>query len=84
MLSALVGYPDGGEVLVVDDGSTDGTTRYMQGNFPAVKLISLEVNSGFAAAVNRGVGEALYDILVLLNNDVEVKEDFLFPLVPFR
>ena len=81
VLAALARYPGGGEVLVVDDGSRDGTPGFLRDNFPAVRTVHLDRNSGFAAAVNRGVLEALHERIVLLNNDVEVEENFLAPLV---
>ncbi|MEA1997310.1 MAG: glycosyltransferase family 2 protein [Gemmatimonadota bacterium] len=81
VLRALEAYPPGGEVLVVDDGSTDDTRQLIRRYFPNVKIVSLAFNSGFVAAVNRGVQEAYFDAIVLLNNDVEVQEDFIGPLV---
>jgi GT2 family glycosyltransferase len=49
-----------------------------------VRLVELETNLGFAAACNRGVAAGTADVIVLLNNDVEVRSDFLEQLVaPF-
>ena len=84
VLKALEAYPGGGEVLVVDDGSTDGTDGFMQEDrhgFHGIRTLCLGVNLGFARAVNRGVIEAVHDVVILLNNDVEVSEDFIEPLV---
>lgn len=72
-----------GEVIVVDDASTDGSVEYLTKNYPEVKLISKKVNEGFSSAINVGVSHAKYDLLLLLNNDVSPKKDFtnyLFPL----
>ncbi|MEA2064638.1 MAG: glycosyltransferase family 2 protein [Gemmatimonadota bacterium] len=80
VLRALGAYPPGGEVLVVDDGSTDGTPGMMKKKFPGVKTIRLETNRGFSAAVNRGVAEAAREVVILLNNDVRVSEGFIAPL----
>jgi len=84
VLRALEAYAGGGEVLVVDDGSTDGTAAFLRKHrdeFGGVRVLDLGVNSGFAAAVNRGVTGAANQVVVLLNNDVEVSENFLQPLV---
>lgn len=65
------------EVLVVDNGSTDGSRQLVQQKFPKVKLIALDQNYGFCRAVNVGIKAAITQYVVLLNNDTEVFEDFL-------
>jgi GT2 family glycosyltransferase len=81
VLRALDAYPGDGEILVVDDGSTDDTVEFLKEKYPSVKLIRFEDNRGFAPAVNRGVAGAAHETVLLLNNDVEVSEGFLEPLV---
>ena len=71
--AALAAMPDA-EVIVVDDGSTDGTARLMPGE---VRVVRLESNSGFATAANRGVASASGDIILLLNSDAIVEQDAL-------
>ncbi len=72
------------EVIVVDNGSTDGTTEYLRSladDWPALQVIENGVNRGFAAANNQGLRAARGEILVLLNNDTVVTRGWLCSMV---
>ena len=69
-------------VIVVDNGSTDGSAEYVEQHFPEVTLIRMGENTGFCGAVNAGIrasGDAAY--VILLNNDTEAEPDFTGALV---
>jgi GT2 family glycosyltransferase len=68
-------------VIVADNASTDGTRERIPDAFPEVRLIELPNNLGFSVACNRGVAAGVGDVVVLLNNDVEARADFLERLV---
>ncbi len=69
------------EVIVVDNGSTDGSVEYLQAQFPEVRLVVLPENLGFAEGNNAGVRAARQDIVILLNNDMVVDAGFIRPLL---
>jgi GT2 family glycosyltransferase len=69
------------EVLVVDNGSSDGTLDAVRAGFPAVRCIAPARNLGFAGGSNRGVAEAGGRVLLLLNPDTEVAPDAVARLV---
>ena len=64
---------DGVEVLVVDDGSRDGTAREVRERFPGVEVLRSAEPLGFTAAVNLGLARAGGRIVLLLNSDTEVQ-----------
>ena len=64
-------------VLVVDNGSTDGTVQMVRLEFPWVRCLSLDRNLGFAAAVNLGIRETREALVALLNNDTEAEHCWL-------
>ena len=65
------------EVILVDNGSTDGSCSFVTANYPWVHLIELSENFGFCGAVNAGIRAAKAPYVLLLNNDTGVKEDFV-------
>lgn len=72
-----------GEIIVVDNASSDGSVRMIMNNFPQVKLIKNKKNLGFAIAVNQGIKAAKGKYIFLLNPDVETKRDALERLARF-
>ena len=69
------------ETIVVDDASSDGSVQFVAENFPEVRVVTLQRNSGFIAACNAGVAAARGEVLVLLNNDTEAEAGWLEALV---
>lgn len=69
------------EVLLVDNGSTDGSVKYVRRNFPQVKVIELDRNYGFAEGNNRGVKFANGKYLVFVNMDTKAEDGWLINLV---
>ncbi len=81
MIKAVEVYLSDCEIIIVDNGSSDGSVEYIKANFSQAKIISLRENSGFAPAMNIGIKEASGRIVIGLNNDVVVREDFISSLV---
>ena len=65
------------EVIVVDNGSSDGSLELLRQHYPEVHVLALGENRGFAAACNAGLRTARGRYLVLLNNDTEADAHWL-------
>ena len=72
------------EILVVDNGSTDESVRFVQERFPQVQVLALDRNYGFGEGNNKAARQVRTDVIVFLNNDMTVDCGFLAPLLaPF-
>ncbi|MCM8749445.1 glycosyltransferase [Thermomicrobiaceae bacterium CFH 74404] len=72
-----------GQVIVVDNASSDGTVEAVRAAFPGVEVIANRENRGFAAANNQGIRRARGRVVVLLNPDTRVAGDALGRLVHY-
>ena len=75
------------QLIIVDNGSTDGTTRFIEKNYPGIELIKTKNNLGFGQANNIGIRKALEagaDYVFLLNQDGYVEKDTISKLVNFH
>ncbi|MFH0819553.1 MAG: glycosyltransferase family 2 protein [bacterium] len=71
------------EILVIDNGSSDGTVAFFEKNYPQIKLIKNQKNLGFAKGHNLGIDQSPSDYVLILNQDVILEPDFLAQLVEF-
>ncbi|MBV8478184.1 MAG: glycosyltransferase, partial [Acidobacteria bacterium] len=81
LMRALRRHGAAHQVIVVDNASADGTQEYLTEQFPNIKVISSHRNEFYGGGNNLSVQEAQNGIVVLLNNDMIVDEDFLEPLL---
>jgi GT2 family glycosyltransferase/glycosyltransferase involved in cell wall biosynthesis len=78
--TAIEDFP-GSEIIVVDNGSRDGSAAFVKERFPKVRVVALERNLGFGGGSNAGIEAARNDVVVLLNSDMQVDRGFLGPLL---
>ncbi len=79
-LDSLVSQSIPAQVIVVDNGSVDGSGSLVRSRYPGVRLLELDRNHGFTGAVNRGIelaGEDGADFVALLNNDARADVSWL-------
>ena len=69
------------EIIVVDNGSTDGSLGFVKARFPSVVLVQNETNLGFSKAANIGAGRAKGEYVAFLNNDMRVGKNWLSVLL---
>jgi GT2 family glycosyltransferase len=77
----LTSQEGGFEIIVVDNGSRDGSVDAVQAEYPWVHVLALSENLGYAGGCNAGIEIARGEILVMLNNDTEAEPDWLWNLV---
>jgi GT2 family glycosyltransferase len=71
------------EIIVADDASTDGSLAYLEQNYPSIRISSAASNAGFSVTANRGIREAVYDWVFLLNSDVKLEPGYFISLLPY-
>jgi GT2 family glycosyltransferase len=69
------------EVVVIDNASTDDSVKYLQENFPGVKVIQNAFNFGYTKGYNEGLKQLQGDYFILLNSDVEVVPGWIEPVM---
>ena len=69
------------DLWVADNGSTDGSVKWIEANHPEVHLLELDKNYGFAEGYNRAIEATRYPFTVLLNSDVETTPGWWRPLL---
>lgn len=82
-LPSVIEYSPEASIYVADNGSSDESCDVVRNEFPAVKLMVLDHNYGFAEGYNRALAQVDEEYAVLLNSDVEVTRGWLSPMTQF-
>lgn len=80
-LPSVIKYSLDADIYVADNASTDGSISFLKANYPTIKIIRNKTNGGFAQGYNEALKHVDADIFCLLNSDVEVTENWLYPIV---
>jgi GT2 family glycosyltransferase len=82
-LISAMGNPENNiiEIIIVDDGSWDGSVNFLKKNYPQIRLFKHKINRGFSASVNTGARAAKGNLILLINTDVVPEKDFLVPVL---
>ena len=79
-LPNVILYSQEATIYVIDNDSTDDSVKFLEHNFPTIKIIKNKKNTGFAGGYNEGLKQISEEIYCLLNSDVEVTENWIKPI----
>lgn len=68
-------------LCLLDNGSSDGSVEWIRAHYPEVQVIGFSENQGFAGGYNQAIAQCDHEFIYLLNNDTQVTEHWLEPLV---
>ena len=80
-LPNVILYSQEATIYVIDNASTDDSVKFLEHNFPTIKIIKNKKNTGFAGGYNEGLKQISEEIYCLLNSDVEVTENWIQPII---
>lgn len=79
-LPKLVLYSSEADIVIIDNASEDGSIRYIENNFPEIKIVQHQKNLGFSKGYNQGLSQIKADVFCLINSDIEVTPGWLKPM----
>lgn len=80
-LPSVVAHSPDTRIIVADNGSPDDSIDFLRAQYPAVEILDLQRNHGFAQGYNEALRQVQADIYVILNSDVEVAPGWLEPVL---
>ncbi|HKC68136.1 MAG TPA: glycosyltransferase family 2 protein [Bacteroidia bacterium] len=80
-LPSVIQYSSPATIYVADNASADDSVLFLQQEFPAVRLIQLKENYGFAKGYNEALKQVDASYFILLNSDVEVTSNWIEPII---
>ncbi|MBR3884434.1 MAG: glycosyltransferase family 2 protein [Bacteroidaceae bacterium] len=82
-LPSVINNSPEADVIVADNASTDNSLQLLENEYPAVGVIKLDKNYGFAEGYNKALERLDYEYYILLNSDVEVTKEWIAPMLQF-
>ncbi len=80
-LPSVIAHSGQARIRIIDNASTDHSVAWLRKSYPQIELDVLDRNYGFTGGYNRGIAHLDSRLVLLLNSDVEVEEDWLKPLL---
>jgi GT2 family glycosyltransferase len=71
------------EIIIPDDASTDSSVNFIKTNYPDIILVENETNKGFAGNTNTGIKRSKKDLVLILNSDVKLTDDYFLQLLKY-
>lgn len=71
------------EIIIPDDASTDSSVNFIKTNYPDIILVENETNKGFAGNTNTGIKRSKKDLVLILNSDVKLTDDYFSQLLEY-
>lgn len=80
-LPSVVKYSPNTDIIVADNASSDDSLSFLAENYPHIRVVQNDKNYGFAEGYNKALESIENELILLLNSDIEVTENWLDPLV---
>ena len=80
-LPSVINFSEDAAIYIIDNFSTDNSVKFINENYPKIKIINLNKNYGYAEGYNLGLKHVKEEIYILLNNDVEVTKNWIKPII---